>query len=229
MRNKIWFVIGLLMLFVMPGNVHAELPWQFDQHTRYMALGDSLTAGYGAIPATQGYVYLLYQSGTFDTVPDTILCNAGVPGATSLDVLEHQVPQAIERFRPTVITITIGGNDLLSILTGSDANQVIDAFKENLVQILTLLRTELPDTKIYISNLYAIPEIPASEIIVPYFNKVLEQAADNFGVPVADVYSAFQGREGLLLIERHGAAPDQVHPTNAGYRVMAEAFKSVIP
>lgn len=229
MGRKIWFVTGLLMLFVMPGNVRAELPWQVEQHSRYMALGDSLTAGYGAIPATQGYVYLLYQSGVFDTVPNTTLCNAGVPGATSQDVLEYQVPQAIERFRPTVITITIGGNDLLSILTGSNPSQVIGAFKENLTQILTLLRVGLPDAKIYINNLYAIPEIPASEIIVPFFNKVLTQVADDFGVPVADVYGAFQGREGLLLIERRGAAPDQVHPTNAGYRAMAEAFRAVIP
>jgi len=40
---------------------------------------------------------------------------------------------------------------------------------------------------------------------------------------VADVFDAFQGRTGLLLIERHGANPAEVHPTNAGYRVMAEA------
>ena len=43
-------------------------------------------------------------------------------------------------------------------------------------------------------------------------------------VRVADVFDAFQGRTGLLLIERHGASAFEVHPTNAGYRVMAEAF-----
>src|SRR5262245_56040896 len=58
-------------LLLFPVSVCAELPWQFDQHTRYMALGDSLAAGYGAVPATQGYVYLLYQSGVFDTAPNT--------------------------------------------------------------------------------------------------------------------------------------------------------------
>src|SRR5262245_220499 len=113
-RNFIF--AGLLLL---PLSVHAELPWQFDQHTRYMALGDSLAAGYGAMPATQGYVYLLYQSGVFDTASNTILSNAGVPGATSQHVLDRQVPQAIEAFRPTVITLTLGGNDLLRILNGA--------------------------------------------------------------------------------------------------------------
>ncbi|MEK7759734.1 MAG: hypothetical protein AAB304_09040 [Pseudomonadota bacterium] len=31
----------------------------------------------------------------------------------------------------------------------------------------------------------------------------------------------------LLLIERPGAATDEVHPTNAGYEVMAQAFEAV--
>jgi hypothetical protein len=36
------------------------------------------------------------------------------------------------------------------------------------------------------------------------------------------VFGAFKGRNGLLLVERHGAASEpqnfEVHPTNAGYR-----------
>ena len=33
-------------------------PWvSIESHTRYMALGDSISAGYGAMPATQGFVY----------------------------------------------------------------------------------------------------------------------------------------------------------------------------
>ncbi len=63
--------------------------------TRYMALGDSLTAGQGALPQTKGYVYLLYRWQVFNTLPNTILNNAGVSGATSQMVLDHQVPQAI--------------------------------------------------------------------------------------------------------------------------------------
>ena len=64
--------------------------------------------------------------------------------------------------------------------------------------------------------------------MVPVFNQIVAGVASAFNVPVADVYSAFQGRHGLLLIERPGAAPDEVHPTNAGYHVMAEAFEAVI-
>lgn len=206
----------------------ADLPWQFDNNTRYMALGDSLVAGYGAIPATQGYVYLLYKEGVFDIATNTLLSNAGVPGVTSRQVLDHQVPQAIEAFRPTVITLTVGGNDLLRILKGADAGQVLSEFQTNLTLILQNLRTALPNTRIVVSNLYTIPQIPGADQIVPVFNLIVAGVASAFNVPVADVYGAFLGRRGLLLIERHGAAPNEVHPTNAGYRVMAQAFEAAI-
>jgi len=204
----------------------ADLPWQFDDNTRYMALGDSLAAGYGAVPATQGYVYLLYKEGAFDKVTNTLLSNAGVPGVTSRQVLEHQVPQAIESFRPTVITLTVGGNDLLRILQGANAGQVLSEFQTNFTLILQNLRTALPDARIVVSNLYTIPQIPGADQVVPVFNQIVAGVASAFNVPVADVYSAFQGRHGLLLIERPGAAPDEVHPTNAGYRVIAQAFEA---
>jgi lysophospholipase L1-like esterase len=178
------------------------------------------------VPATQGYVYLLYQSGVFDTAPNTILSNAGVPGATSHHVLHHQVPQAIEAFQPTVITITVGGNDLISILNGANPAQVLADFQVNLTQILLQLRTALPQARIYISNIYTVPEIPGADIIAPIFNYIVAGVANAFGVPVADVYSAFLGRNGLLLINRNGGQ-FEVHPTNAGHRAIADAFKAV--
>ena len=224
-----WTSILALLAVLLPALARAELPWQFDQHTRYMALGDSLSAGYGAVPATQGFVYLLYQSGVFDSVPNTLFANAAVPGATSRQVLDHQAPQATEAFRPTVITLTVGGNDLLRILNGADPYLVLAEFAANLTQILARLRTELPQARIYLGNLYTISEIPGADQIVPQFNQILAQVAGAFQVPVADVYGEFYGRGGLLLIERHGAGQYEVHPTNAGYRAMAKAFEAVIP
>ena len=221
-------LLALVFSLAMAAPAVADLPWQFDNNTRYMALGDSLVAGYGAIPATQGYVYLLYKEGVFDKVTNTLLSNAGVPGVTSRQVLDHQVPQAIEAFRPTVITLTVGGNDLLRILKGANAGQVLSEFQINFTLILQNLRTALPNTRIVVSNLYTIPQIAGADQIVPIFNDIVAGVASAFNVPVADVYSAFHGRHGLLLIERHGAAPDEVHPTNAGYRIMAQAFEKAI-
>lgn len=223
-------ILAVTFCMLAPAAVRAELPWQFESHTRYMSMGDSLSAGYGAIPVTEGFVYRLYRSGVFDTITNTIFCNAGVPGATSSDVLAYQVPQAIKDFRPDVITLTVGGNDLVRVMDGADPAEVLQEFQNNLIQIFLALRSapELQNTKIYIGNLYTVPEIPASEVIVPIFNQIVAGVAANFGVAVADVYSAFQGKNGLLLVDRHGSDPLEIHPTNAGYRVMESAFEDVI-
>lgn len=213
---------------------HAANPATISDNTRYLAMGDSLTAGYGAMPATDGYAYLLYREGAYDTISNTLFANSAMPGATSAQVLAFQVPLATGTgFHPDVITMTVGGNDLLAILEGADPLQVIVAYQGNLVSILYQLCVTLPTTRIYIGNLYSIQNFPVpTEPAIQAFNQVVAgvSAAMNAGpcggrVKVADVYGAFSGsQQGLLLINRNGADPFQVHPTNAGYRAMEKAF-----
>jgi lysophospholipase L1-like esterase len=211
----------------------AEPPWTFENDTRYMGLGDSLAAGFGAQPATRGYVYQLYQRGVFDKTPNTLFANAAIPGAASADVLNYQVPQ-VDLFSPDVVTISVGGNDLLAILndpTCADLScvpVVLAAFATNLTDILTLLTSTLPDAEIIIGNLYVVPEIPGADLVVPEFNNIVAGVSAAFGVKVADVFNAFggiEGRRGFLLIDRNRAGAFEVHPTNAGYTAMADAFE----
>ncbi|SRR6266581_8579061 len=222
---------SLLILMLLAGLARAEQPWTFTNDTRYLALGDSLAAGYGAVPTTQGYAYLLYQDGTYDKATNTIFADAAVPGATSSDVLSYQVPQAVNFFRPHVVTLSVGGNDLLAILGGADPTVVLGQFATNLYQILCGLHQGLPQARIYIQNLYDIPEItsqiPGGLEAILTFNFIVASTAQTCGATVADVYSAFSGQEGLLLIARNGAGQFEVHPTNAGHRVIAKAFAAV--
>jgi lysophospholipase L1-like esterase len=91
------------------------------------------------------------------------------------------------------------------------------------------LHRVLPDAKIYINNLYDIPEIPGATNAVLNFNGIVASVANNFSsVQVADVFAAFEGRKGLRLIQRNGADQVEVHPSNAGHRAIANAFKAVI-
>src|SRR5581483_2106741 len=222
------FAVSTLLL--LAGVARADVPWTFSNDTRYMAIGDSLAAGYGAIPTTQGYAYLLYQGAIFDNVTNTLFSDSAVPGATSGDVLAYQVPQAGNLFRPDVITISVGGNDLLQILNGADPTAVLTQFQSNLQQILGGLRQGLPLARIYINNLYDIPEItaniPGARQVILQFNAIVAGVAQAWGAGVADVFSAFDGQTGLLLVARNGASQFEVHPTNAGYRVMARAFQA---
>ena len=205
---------------------HAELPWEFEEHTRYMVMGDSLGSGYGALPQTKGYAYQLYKRGIVDKMPNTLFCNASVIGVTSADVLANQVPQA-SVFKPDVITLTVGGNDLAKIMTGADPELVLTEFQDNLTAILYHLVIELRAT-VYIANLYVIDRIPGAELTIPIFNQIVAGVAGGFGVAVADIHRPFQKAEGLLLIERQGASLMEIHPTNAGHTVIAKAFARVM-
>lgn len=229
---KIALRYAALALFA--GLAYADQPWTFSDNTRYIALGDSLAAGYGAMPVTNGYAYLLYQEGVFDKTANTLFANAAVPGATSQDVLDHQLPQAIQRFRPHVVTVSAGGNDLLAIFFGgADPNTVLPRLQANLVGILCGLTHALPQSRVYIHNLYDAPDItggPGSPAfaLLTIVNQIIAGAAQACGASLADVFSAFEGRTGLLLVERNGGGEFEVHPSNAGYRAMAAAFKAAL-
>lgn len=234
-------VLRLVVLLGLLGSwpAGAEVPWTFSNNTRYLALGDSLAAGYGALPTTQGYAYLLYQKGTYDSTPNTIFANAAVPGATSTDVLDFQVPQAVKVFQPHVITLSVGGNDLLSLLDpeAPTLDQVLEQFGENLFDSLTQL-CAIPDLRhVYVANLYSIDgfPVPDAAVIVGFFNDTVDNvvatvnaAACDGKARVADVHAEFsRPQQGLLLINRNGAGLFEVHPTNAGHRAIAAAFEAV--
>jgi lysophospholipase L1-like esterase len=173
--------VVFLTAFLAAGQANAEQPWTFGNNTRYMALGDSLAAGYGATPTTQGYAYQLYQKGVYDQAVNTIFANAAVPGATSMHMLQYQVPQAIGIFTPDVITISIGGNDLIQVLGGADPAAVLGQFQDNLINILCSLRASLPQARIYIGNQYDIPEItsavPGGPQLIAGFNAIVAGVA----------------------------------------------------
>lgn len=233
---KFFITAVTLWLLLIAEPAAAHFPWQTHLHTRYLALGDSLTAGFGATPTTNGYAYLLYRAGIFERIEHTIFCNAAIPGATSEDVLKYQVPMIVTNrfFRPRFVTLTVGGNDLLMVLnkgaSEADLREALAKYAENLHAILEQLSQAVPENgRIFIGNLYAVPQIPATEPAIPAFNAVLTGVAARFPkVVVVDIYNAMRGRKGLLLIEHRGAEPNQVHPNNSGYRVIAETFEHVI-
>lgn len=221
-----------------------------DDATRYMAMGDSIAAGFKAQPATNGYAFLLYQGGVFDRVPHTLFNDIAAVGATSDDVLQFQVPQALipasrGGFVPQYITLTVGGNDIAAIRTFLATNpdplvlqafiaQTLASYGSHLMAILQQLVVALPTAKIFVGNQYSVPELEALFAGGPEVLEIFNQttagvvAAFQGHAYLVDVHAAFLDRNGLLLIERRGASQFEVHLTNAGHRAMAKAFAEVI-
>ena len=181
----------VLVAALVAAPMSAQSPQQLaDDATRYMAMGDSLAAGFKAQPATQGYAFRLYQTGVFDRVPHTLFNNIGVVGATSGDVLKYEVPlallpAALGGFQAQYITLNVGGNDIAAlhalaasnppsdVLAGAIAAAVV-AYRLNLEAILEQLTSQLPDVKIFVANQYTVPEIealfPGAPDVVALFN-----------------------------------------------------------
>ncbi|MCU1338299.1 MAG: hypothetical protein JWO19_3880 [Bryobacterales bacterium] len=247
MMNKIQriAIITALGVLALAGAPPAwAQPWvSFDDNTRYLALGDSLSAGYAAKPVTQGFAFQVYQGGSIDNLNNLLFCDAAVPNAQSSDVLHYQVPQAHLFFADTgktyrkVVTLTVGGNDAFTVVgAGGQINPgavltMLQTYAANLGAILGSLIAQNPDVKIYVGNMYdpKLP-VPGEDVLVGLMNQATANVVSLFpgNVVLVDIHAAFLGRSGLLLIEKHGAAPDQIHPTNAGYQVMAKAFENAI-
>lgn len=242
-RSQSAALVRAMCILSLASAVASAQPWvSFDNKTRYLAMGDSLSAGYGAMPATHGFTYRLYETGTIDKAQDTLLCVMAVPDSFSLDVLTYQVPQVPRFFKNTgadykkVITLTVGGNDMFAVLRGVPPETVLGTLFNNLAAILGTLHGQFPDARIFVGNVYdPMLPIPDENALVVALNQTIagavaytnSHALSPFATLV-DVYTAFQGRSGLLLSERNKADFGQIHPTNAGYEVMLKTFAAAI-
>jgi lysophospholipase L1-like esterase len=246
-----------LLLFAAP---HAVFSGE-DDLPAYLALGDSIAFGVGATnPAAEGYVGLTHFNLTKEDAPyaDGLhLINTAEPGATSADVLEPkgQLDKALEEIElranddiegneVEVISIDIGGNDLLQ-LAESDSPCIIDTgsrecrdaisdalsgLQENLTTILTELREAAPEARIYTIDLYNpysgtgdAREVLAG-VAVQQVNGVINATSANkdLGVTLVTIFELFLGRG------EQWVATDLIHPNNAGHEVISEALVASI-
>ena len=73
--------------------------------SRVLALGDSLTAGYGVAPSQAWPVLMAGRTGW-------VIVNGGISGDTSAGAL-GRLPALLEEHRPALVLVTLGGNDML--------------------------------------------------------------------------------------------------------------------
>ncbi|MFV8817440.1 arylesterase [Haliea sp. E17] len=92
--------------------------------TTLLVLGDSISAAYG-MSLEQGWVSLLATE-----LPDTEVVNASISGETTGGAL-RRLPELLERHRPDVVLIELGGNDGLR-------GYPIKTLRENLGSLATL-------------------------------------------------------------------------------------------
>lgn len=196
----------------------------------YAALGDSVVAGDGALPVTNGYAYDLYTTGVFGAMQHIEFANGALRGARSWDLRDHQVPQLLcadNAQRPTVVTITAGANDFLR----GDANifeiarrvaEAVNLLLNNdggfvaspVVDPVTLAPCPaLSAVTVLVSNYYSIPHPvpPVAEQLdaaLRGFDQALRfwlqfvHVPEGSRVALVDLYTPSLGRQGLVTIDR---------------------------
>src|SRR5262245_55117721 len=110
----------------------------------YLALGASDATGVGALPLTDGYVYLIARE-LDRQIHGVFLVNLGVPGAR-IDLVKEQVRVAKQLgTKADLVTLWTGANDLVN---GDDPKQ----FQEQLRALLGIVKEEISRT-IVVGNL----------------------------------------------------------------------------
>lgn len=205
----------------------------------YTAIGDSLTAGYG-VPALSSFVAVYARWLQGQGVGRHI--NLGINGLTA-DQLAGMLSsngQLIEAVRrASLITVTIGSNDLLHLvpylLRGLPVNVpwTVKCLGENMRRIAGSLRGWNPYAAVQFAGLYnplALNRmsqfagfVQPAQAIIAQANRVLEKFVREAGyhfVPVEPWLNAekFAGRTVL--------GRDLIHPGLYGYQAIAAAFES---
>jgi len=227
--------------------------------TTYLALGDSLVTGSnGQGTPTLPYADRMHQRLTL-TFPE-LGFNAGLArdSETSATMLNGGQLAAAESFIAAeraagrevgLVTLSIGGNDLVDVLiNGADPAMTLANFRSNYAQILDRLLAALTveDSRrgdLLLLNYYnpypgftlTEPPFNLADIYVPQLNAIIAEEAAGRGLPVADVASAFAGREAELIFVKREACENLVnpfincdyHPTEGGQQILAERLLEV--
>lgn len=206
----------------------------------YVALGDSLAAGFTVSQPQDAYVAQI--AAELRRTQPLEVRNFAVPGETSASLLRRQLPQALQFIqeqraggkRVSPITLDIGGNDGRAVERASDAErrQMIAAIEANIGSTLdqliaaTSTRSGERTADIAIMTYYnPYPGDTNDPATLAYWsaqlNAAIERAAQSRGVAVADVAGAFSG--GNVYRYTYIATGD-IHANSEGHALIAERF-----
>ena len=181
----------------------------------YAGMGASDARGAGAIPGTNGYVYLI-RDRLQDRGLDTTLVNTGINGAEIDELLDPQLPRVLDA-GPRIVTVWAGANDMIG---GADP----DEFAAGLDELLSSLRANT-SARIYVGDLVDFTVAPIFNLF-PRPTVTLERLAA-FNVRIQQVVAdnactLVPLSEGMLT--RDMFFIDGFHPNNKGYEMLADAF-----
>lgn len=177
---------------------------------KIVALGDSLTAGFG-LTENESYPYLLQQRLKADGY-DYEVVNAGVSGDTSLGGLER-ADWVLGQENVQIMILELGANDLLR-------GMPVDRMKDNLSKIIQ--KAKAKNIKVLLCGMLAPPTMGA-EYQRQYIDAFPDLATEH---KVGFVPFFLEG----VALKRELNQADGIHPNAAGTKIMTEnIYKALKP
>jgi lysophospholipase L1-like esterase len=151
--------------------------------------------------------------------PSLPVLNRGFGGSTLADVL-YYVDRIVLRYRPRLVVLYAGDNDLVM---GRTPDRVVRDFRLFMKQ----LRSRLPDTRVVYVSIKPSPSRRASlEAARETNGRIKTEIARDSLATYIDVFTPMLGPEGQPRPELFGS--DSLHMTRAGYRLWRSLLEPVV-
>lgn len=217
----------------------------------YVAIGDSLTEGVGDQTNQGGFIPLLSNAISEISDVNVVSQNFGVAGNTSTQIYkrmtkEKKIQSAIKK--ADVITITVGGNDVMKVirtqltnLTENSFEKPAQTYQKQLTKIFDFIRDNNPNAQVYVLGIYNpfylnFPDITEMQDIINHWNQTTQetiaQQKQMYFVPINDLlYQGVNGSKGVTTSDGEVQTitnnalfeEDHFHPNNIGYQIMSDA------
>lgn len=200
--NRRTFLLGAgALLLTACGRKSARTHAKIPEGSTVLALGDSLTFGYGADP-DESYPAQLQKLTGWNVV------NGGVSGDTSAQALSR-LPALLAR-KPKLVIVGIGGNDFLRKVPEEQT-------RANIAKIIeTVQKENIP------AVLVGVPHITLGALFGHLSDHPLyEDLSEEYGIPL------FGGAWAEILGDNN-LKSDQIHANGKGYRRFAEKLSDFL-
>lgn len=194
--NRRTFLLGAgALLLTACGRKSARTHAKIPEGSTVLALGDSLTFGYGANPG-ESYPAQLQKLTGWNIV------NGGVSGDTSAQALSR-LPALLAR-KPKLVLVGIGGNDFLRKVPEEQT-------RANIAKIIeTVQKENIP------AVLVGVPHITLGALFGHLSDHPLyEDLSEEYGIPLF-------GSAWAEILGDNNLKSDQIHANGKGYRKFAE-------
>lgn len=196
MLNRRQFILSATAFAILTACTKTKKYARLNSGSTVLALGDSLTAGYGAAKG-EDYPSQLAQLTGWNVV------NGGVSGDTSAQALAR-LPDLMAQHQPKLVIVSIGGNDFLRKIPENTT-------RNNIGKILSHIQAA---------------KVPVVLVAIPFFtvgalvgmvseHELYDDIAQQYNVPL------LKGAWAEVLGNKNMKS-DQIHGNAAGYRFFAE-------